>query len=101
MLNTAAQLMFDHSHHVLKVWDNTAPLDVLAFTGEEHLSQPYHYTIEFTSSAKDIQPAQMLMQDATFTLNATNYGSAVAAASSAAADRSAERGIEYGVIRIW
>lgn len=71
MLNTAAQLMFDHSHHVLKVWDNTAPLDVLAFTGEEHLSQPYHYTIEFTSSAKDIQPAQMLMQDATFTLNAT------------------------------
>lgn len=71
MLNTAAQLMFDHSHHVLKVWDNTAPLDVLAFTGEEHLSQPYRYTIEFTSSAKDIQPTQMLMQDATFTLNAT------------------------------
>lgn len=71
MLNTAAQLMFDHSHHVLKVWDNTAPLDVLAFTGEEHLSQPYRYTIEFTSSTKDIQPAQMLMQDATFTLNAT------------------------------
>lgn len=71
MLNTAAQLMFDHSHHVLKVWDNTAPLDVLAFTAEEHLSQPYRYTIEFTSSAKDIQPAQMLMQDATFTLNAT------------------------------
>lgn len=71
MLNTAAQLMFDHSHHVLKVWDNTAPLDVLAFTAEEHLSQPYRYIIEFTSSAKDIQPAQMLMQDATFTLNAT------------------------------
>ena len=36
----------------------------------------------------------------TFTLNATNYGSAVAA-SGAAADRSAERGIEYGVIRVW
>lgn len=71
MLNTAAQLMFDHSHHVLKVWDNTAPLDVLAFTAEEHLSQPYRYTIEFTSLAKDIQPAQMLMQDTTFTLNAT------------------------------
>ncbi|MGB2535655.1 type VI secretion system Vgr family protein [Hafnia paralvei] len=71
MLNTAVQLMFDHSHHVLKVWDNTAPLDVLAFTAEEHLSQPYRYTIEFTSSAKDIQPAQMLMQHATFTLNAT------------------------------
>ena len=37
----------------------------------------------------------------TFTMNATNYSSAVAAASGAAADRSAERGIEYGVIRIW
>mgnify|MGYP003595957021 CR=1 FL=1 len=37
----------------------------------------------------------------TITLNATNYSSAVAAASGAAADRSAERGIEYGVIRVW
>lgn len=37
----------------------------------------------------------------TFTLNATNYGSAVSAASGAAADKSAEMGIEYGVIRIW
>ena len=37
----------------------------------------------------------------TFTLNATNYGSAVSAASGAAADRSKEMGIEYGVIRIW
>ena len=37
----------------------------------------------------------------TFTLNATNYCSAVAAASDAAADKSAERGIEYGIIRVW
>ena len=37
----------------------------------------------------------------TFTLIATNYSSAVAAAINVAADRSAERGIEYGVIRIW
>lgn len=37
----------------------------------------------------------------TFTLSATNYGSAVAAASSAAADRSKEMGIEYGAIRVW
>ena len=37
----------------------------------------------------------------TFTLNATNYSSAVAAASGAAANKSAEMGIEYGVIRIW
>lgn len=37
----------------------------------------------------------------TFTLNAANYSSAVAAASGAAADRSKETGIEYGVIRVW
>ena len=37
----------------------------------------------------------------TFTLNATNYGSAVSAASGAAADKSAERGIEYGILSIW
>ncbi len=37
----------------------------------------------------------------TFTLNAADYGSAVSAASGAAAGKSAERGIEYGVIRIW
>lgn len=37
----------------------------------------------------------------TFTLSATNYSSAVAAASSMAADRTKETGIEYGVIRVW
>lgn len=37
----------------------------------------------------------------TVTLNAATYIGAVAAASGAAADRSAERGIEYGVVRIW
>lgn len=37
----------------------------------------------------------------TFTLNATNYSSAVAAASSAAAHRTVESGVEYGVIRVW
>ena len=37
----------------------------------------------------------------TFTLNAANYSSAVAAASGMAADRTKETGIEYGVIRVW
>ena len=36
-----------------------------------------------------------------FTLNATNYSSAVAAASGMAADRTKETGIEYGIIRVW
>ena len=37
----------------------------------------------------------------TFTLNATNYSSAVAAASGKAADRTKETGIEYGILSIW
>ena len=37
----------------------------------------------------------------TFTLNATNYSSAVAAASGVAADRTKETGIEYGILSIW
>ena len=37
----------------------------------------------------------------TLTLSATNYSSAVAAASGMAADRTKETGIEYGVIRVW
>ena len=37
----------------------------------------------------------------TFTLSATNYSCAVAAASGAAADRSKETGIEYGILSIW
>lgn len=37
----------------------------------------------------------------TFTLNAANYSSAVAAASGAASDRSKETGIEYGILSVW
>ena len=37
----------------------------------------------------------------TFTLNAANYSSAVAAASGKAADRTKETGIEYGILSIW
>ena len=37
----------------------------------------------------------------TFTLNATNYSSAVGAASGMAAYRTKETGIEYGILSIW
>lgn len=37
----------------------------------------------------------------TFTLNAANYSSAVAAASGVAAHKTVESGVDYGVIRIW
>jgi hypothetical protein len=35
-------------------------LDVLCFEGEENLSEPFRYTIEFTSSDKAITPQQDL-----------------------------------------
>ncbi|WP_368763172.1 type VI secretion system Vgr family protein [Klebsiella michiganensis] len=63
-------LLFSHSHHLLTVRGCSALLDVLSFEGEEALSKPFRYVIEFTSADKTITPQQMLMQDATFTLQA-------------------------------
>ena len=63
-------LLFSHSHHLLTVRGCSAFLDVLSFEGEEALSEPFRYVIEFTSADKTITPQQMLMQDATFTLQA-------------------------------
>ncbi|MFZ5960793.1 type VI secretion system Vgr family protein, partial [Pseudomonas knackmussii] len=61
---------FDHSRHKLSVSDCDVPLDVLAFEGEEGLSQPFSYHIEFTSSAGDIAAESMLGQRASFSLYA-------------------------------
>ncbi|WEJ73070.1 type VI secretion system Vgr family protein [Pseudomonas sp. PSE14] len=59
---------FDHSRHKLWVRNLDAPLDVLAFVGEEALSRPFDYRIEFTSTQKDIPADQLLGQDARFSL---------------------------------
>ncbi|WP_370600683.1 type VI secretion system Vgr family protein [Pseudomonas nitroreducens] len=59
---------FDHSRHKLWVRNLDASLDVLAFVGEEALSQPFDYRIEFTSTQKDIPADQLLGQDARFSL---------------------------------
>ena len=69
MLN-APRTFFDHSRHKLWVREVDAPLDVLAFHGEEHLSQPFSYYIEFTSSQLDIDAELMLGQPASFSLHA-------------------------------
>ncbi|WP_444823289.1 type VI secretion system tip protein VgrG [Yersinia pseudotuberculosis] len=63
-------LRFDHSHHKLVVRDSTAAVDVLGFEGHESLSQPFCYDIQFTSADKAIDPATMLMHDASLTLAA-------------------------------
>ncbi|ANJ55175.1 type IV secretion protein Rhs [Pseudomonas silesiensis] len=61
---------FDHSRHKLSVHKFDATLDVLAFHGEEQLSQPFHYVIEFTCTEQDIAADQLLNRDARFSLHA-------------------------------
>ncbi|MDH4652796.1 type VI secretion system tip protein VgrG, partial [Pseudomonas sp. BN606] len=64
----AIRPFFDHSRHQLKVRNLDATLDVLAFQGEEALSEPFRYRIEFTSSQRDLPVDQLLGQDAAFSL---------------------------------
>lgn len=70
MLIDAAHHFFDHSRHTLSLRDVDAPLDVLAFTGEEGLSQPFLYRIEFTSTHRDLDADAFLCKDASFSLRA-------------------------------
>lgn len=67
-MSDATSLIFSHSHNLLKVRGCQALLDVLCFEGHEALSEPFRYTIEFTSPDRTITPQQMLMQDASLTL---------------------------------
>lgn len=69
-MSEAVRLFFNHSQHKLEVEGLKVPLDVLAFDGNEWLSQPFQYQVEFTSAVQDIPVEQMLNRDATFSLNA-------------------------------
>ncbi|QEY72150.1 type VI secretion system Vgr family protein [Pseudomonas denitrificans (nom. rej.)] len=70
MLIDAAHRFFDHSRHTFSVRDVDAPLDVLAFSGDEALSQPFTYRIEFTSTHRDLPADAFLCKDASFSLRA-------------------------------
>ena len=63
-------LRFSHSHHLLSVKGCDAGLDVLAFEGDEALSSPFRYRIEFTSADHAISKEMMLMKAASLTLQA-------------------------------
>ncbi|WP_447748195.1 type VI secretion system Vgr family protein [Pseudomonas nicosulfuronedens] len=69
MLNEL-RTFFDHSRHVIRVREVDAPLDVLAFTGDEGLSQPFVYHIEFTSTDRDLEADDFLGKDTSFSLRA-------------------------------
>ncbi|MBT2337751.1 MULTISPECIES: type VI secretion system Vgr family protein, partial [Pseudomonas] len=62
-------LFFDHSRHTLQVYDLDAQLDVLAFEGNEQLSRPYHYRVEFTCPERDLSPNDLLNRYACFSLH--------------------------------
>ncbi|WP_323112837.1 type VI secretion system Vgr family protein [Klebsiella quasipneumoniae] len=63
-------IRFSHNHHLLMVKGCEAGLDVLAFEGDEALSQPFRYRIEFTSADHAISKEMMLMKAASLTLQA-------------------------------
>lgn len=59
---------YSHSHHLLSVKGCGAMLDVLALEGDEGLSTPFRYRIEFTSDDHGITRETMLMKPASLTL---------------------------------
>ncbi|WP_455428118.1 type VI secretion system Vgr family protein [Dryocola sp. LX212] len=61
---------FSHSHHLLAVKGCGSDLDVLAFEGDEAMSAPFSYRIEFTSADHAISKEMMLMKAASLTLQA-------------------------------
>lgn len=61
-------IRFSHNHHQLSVKGCEPELDVLAFEGDEALSAPFSYRIEFTSSDHAISKEMMLMKAASLTL---------------------------------
>ncbi|WP_052075074.1 type VI secretion system Vgr family protein [Pseudomonas lutea] len=72
-MNDTIARFFDHSRHKLAVHGLAVPLDVLAFEGEEQLSQPFLYRIEFTSVERDIAADQILGKSAQFSLHAAPH----------------------------
>ena len=69
-MSSVKSLLFSHNHHLLSVKGCEAGLDVLAFEGDEALSQPFRYRIEFTSADHVISKEMMLMKAASLTLQA-------------------------------
>ena len=69
-MSTQPVIRFTHNHHLLAVKGTTSVLDVLAFEGNEALSQPFSYRVEFTSSDHAISKEMMLMKPGSLTLQA-------------------------------
>lgn len=69
-MSSSPRVFYNHSRHTLEINNFQAPIDVLTFDGVEGLSQPFLYTVEFTSAEQDISVEQVLNQRAWFSLHA-------------------------------
>ena len=69
-MSTGLPIRFSHNHHKLSVKGCESEPDVLAFEGDEALSTPFRYRIEFTSSDHAISKETMLMKAGSLTLQA-------------------------------
>ncbi|WP_029686416.1 type VI secretion system Vgr family protein [Tatumella saanichensis] len=69
-MSSHSPIHFSHSHHLLSVKGCASTLDVLAFEGDEALSKPFSYRIEFTSVDHAISKEMMLMKAGSLTLQA-------------------------------
>lgn len=69
-MSTSLPIRFSHNHHQLAIKGCESELDVLAFEGNEALSKPFNYRIEFTSSDHAISKEMMLMKAGALTLQA-------------------------------
>jgi len=63
-------IRFSHNHHLLAVKGCACETDVLAFEGDEALSRPFRYRVEFTSAEHAISREMMLLKAASLTLQA-------------------------------
>jgi type VI secretion system secreted protein VgrG len=69
-MSSNSPVRFSHNHHLLAVKGCSADIDVLAFEGNEALSQPFSYRVEFTSADHAISKEMMLMKAGSLTLQA-------------------------------
>lgn len=69
-MSTTPPIRYSHNHHLLAVKGCEAEPDVLAFDGDEALSRPFSYRIEFTSRDHGISKEMMLMKPGSLTLQA-------------------------------
>lgn len=69
-MSNTPPIRYSHNHHLLAIKGCEAEPDVLAFDGDEALSRPFRYRIEFTSRDHGISKEMMLMKPGSLTLQA-------------------------------